>query len=176
MSGGSADAAEPRTLVVGMGNLLRGDDGFGVRVVEALEEAGVPRGVTTAEVGTGGIHLVQELMSGYDALILVDAVERDAEPGTVFVLRPEVPEASDLTDQERRSVLADTHYAVPAKAMLVANALGVLPDRTFIVGCQPGGDDLSLELSGAVAAAVDDACARVRELIDRLAAAGREAS
>lgn len=159
-----------RVLVVGMGNVLRGDDGFGVRVMETLEEGGVPEGVTTAEVGTGGIHLVQELMAGYDALVLVDAVDRDAAPGTVFVLRPEVPEASDLSDEERRSVLADTHYAVPAKAMLVANSLDVLPDRTYIVGCQPEGDDLSTELSGVVAGAVDEACARIRELIGALSA------
>lgn len=156
-------------LVVGMGNVLRGDDGFGVRVLESLQESGVPDGVTTAEVGTGGIHLVQELMSGYRSLVVVDAVDREAEPGTVFVLRPEVPEASDLSDEERRSVLADTHYAVPAKAMLVAKSMGLLPERTYIVGCQPEGDALSLELSGAVAGAVDEACRRIRELVAALA-------
>lgn len=159
-----------RVLVVGMGNVLRGDDGFGVRVMEALEETVVPDGVATAEVGTGGIHLVQELMAGYDALVVVDSVDRDAEPGTVFVLRPEVPDASDLSEDERRSVLADTHYAVPAKAMLVARSLGVLPDRTYIVGCQPEGDALSTELSSVVAGAVDEACGRVRELVEALSA------
>lgn len=166
--GRGRDSAGGGVLVVGMGNVLRGDDGFGVRVLEALEESGVPDGVTTAEVGTGGIHLVQELMAGYAALVLVDAVDRKEEPGTVFVLRPEVPEASELSDDERRSVLADTHYAVPAKAMLVAKSLDVLPDRTYIVGCQPDGDDLSLELSGVVSEAVDEACRRVRELIEAL--------
>ncbi|MBA2391102.1 MAG: hydrogenase maturation protease, partial [Geodermatophilaceae bacterium] len=58
-----------------MGNVLRGDDGFGVVVAQALAD-GRPlgEGVQVMEVGIGGIHLVQALMAGFDVLVVVDAV------------------------------------------------------------------------------------------------------
>lgn len=73
-----------RMLIAGVGNVLRRDDGFGVEVARRLatcwrqDSAALPDGVNphVIEVGIGGIHLVQELMVGYDALVIVDAVER----------------------------------------------------------------------------------------------------
>lgn len=156
----------PRVLVVGMGNVLRGDDGFGVAVAEALEERSLPASVTVMEVGIGGMHLVQALLDGYDALVIVDAVDREAAPGGVFVLRPEVPDLDDLPPLERRELLADLHHTVPSRALLMARAVGSLPERVWIVGCQPARiGDLGIGLSDAVRAAVPEAVARVEELV-----------
>ena len=59
--------------------MLRGDDGFGLAVIQALSSATrVPQGLHAAEVGIGGISLVHELMDGYEALVLGDAVDRAA--------------------------------------------------------------------------------------------------
>ncbi len=70
-----------KILVAGMGNVLRGDDGFGIRVVEELtKNFNLSEGVDVYEAGIGGIALVQELMNGYDALIVVDAVEKARQP------------------------------------------------------------------------------------------------
>ncbi|MCP5940174.1 hydrogenase maturation protease, partial [Klebsiella pneumoniae] len=74
---------KPRVLVAGMGNDLRGDDGFGIAAARRFEEAGVPEGVAVYESGIGGIGLVQELMGGYEALVVLDATDRGEEPGTV---------------------------------------------------------------------------------------------
>lgn len=159
-------AERPRILVAGMGNILAGDDGFGVAVAGALAARLLPAGVKVIEVGIGGIHLVQELMSGYEALIVIDAVDRGAAPGTLFVLEPDIPELDRLEDQERSGVLADTHYAVPSRALLMAKALGVLPERVLIVGCQGAPlDGLSLELSPEVEAGVGKAVARIEAMI-----------
>lgn len=158
-------------LVAGMGNVLEGDDGFGVRSLEALREAGgLPAAVSLAEVGIGGMHLVQTLMDGYDALILLDAVDRGGAPGTLYVLEPDVPDPADLGEAERSSFLADMHVTVPAKALLLARAVGVLPPRVYLVGCQPAELELGIELSEPVARAVATACRRVRELAAALAA------
>ena len=158
-----------RILVAGVGNVLTGDDGFGVRVVEALQECGdLPSTVRLVDVGIGGIHLVQELMDGYDALIVVDTVERDGRPGTVYLLEPRVPEIADLDEADRSGFLAETHYAVPAKALLLARALGVLPERVYIVGCQPARIELGLALSAAVDRAVGVAVQRVKSLVGAL--------
>ena len=79
----------PRALVVGMGNVLRGDDGFGVEVTRRLQELpDVARRAKVIEVGIGGIHLVQELMDGYDLLVIADAVNRGGQPGKLYVLDP----------------------------------------------------------------------------------------
>lgn len=160
-----------RILVAGMGNVLREDDGFGVRVAERLLEEGVPPGVTVREVGTGGIHLVQELMAGYDAFVLVDTVDRGRRPGEVFLLEPEVPETGELSEAERASVLADTHYTVPSKVLVVAKALGALPGRTYILGCQPGSVELGLEMGEEVAGAVGRAVARIRDFFAEIGVA-----
>jgi hydrogenase maturation protease len=101
-----------RTLVAGFGNVLRGDDGFGVEVVRRLAEAGVPDGVELMEVGTGGIRLAQELMSGYDRLVVVDAMTRGGRPRCLYVLAVEsVDPVSEV----------DLHLAVPSRALALCS-------------------------------------------------------
>src|SRR5215831_14176813 len=84
-----------KILIAGIGNVLRGDDGFGIRVIEALsKDARVTAGIDLYEAGIAGIGLVQELINGYDALIMVDAVDQGSRPGTLFILDPIVPEVN----------------------------------------------------------------------------------
>ncbi len=159
-----------RILVAGMGNVLRHDDGFGVEVARRLaSDASLPLGVTTIEVGIGGIHLVQELMAGYDALVVIDAVERGSAPGTIHLLAVDVPDLAGWSEAQRGDFLADTHYATPSKAMILAKALGVLPPRVFILGCQPAdatemGIGLSAAVEQATAEAVHVLASLVRDL------------
>src|SRR4051812_48391777 len=139
-----------RVVVAGVGNVLRRDDGFGVYVAEHLHERGAPDEVRVVDIGIGGIHLVHELLERADALIVIDAVDLGRPPGTVMVVRPEVREPSGRDD------LADMHYATPERALMLASALGVLPDRAWIVGCQPEDPDgLGHGLTPTVARAVE---------------------
>jgi hydrogenase maturation protease len=157
-----------RILIAGMGNILRGDDGVGVRVAQRLAGSmTLPAGVTVIEVGIGGIHLVQELMAGYDALVIVDAIARGGSPGTIYALEAEPPEIAGWSDERRGDFLADMHYSTPSKALILARALGVLPARAFIVGCEPFAyDDLAIGLSAPVEAAIEAIIERVHRLID----------
>ena len=158
-----------RVLVVGVGNVLHGDDGFGVEVVKQLGERRLPPGVAVAETGIGGIHLVHELMAGYDALVVVDAVDRDRAPGTVMVIDAEVIDVGELGIEERHDLLADMHLATPERALMVAKAAGVLPERTIIVGCQPAEvDTLGIGLTSAVKDAVARAVAEVERYVREL--------
>ena len=149
-------AAARRTLVAGIGNLLRGDDGFGPAVVHALlASPDVPQTIRAVEMGIGGIALVHELMDGYDALVIVDAVDRGGAPGTLYVLDVDVPEVGDLSPAERHELTGDMHQAVPDRALIIARAAGVLPPHVRIIGCQPlETEEFSTELSDVVAAAV----------------------
>lgn len=150
-----------RTLIAGFGNVLRGDDGFGVEVVQrlgALVELQDRADVAVMEVGTGGIHLAQELLGGYERLIVVDAMTRGGPPGSVYVVEVDGVEAADRVDM---------HLTIPAAALSVAKALGVLPRRVFMVGCEPGQvDDMVMGLTTPVQTAVDSAVLRVRQLLN----------
>jgi hydrogenase maturation protease len=156
-----------RVLVAGVGNVLRGDDGFGPAVIAALDQRGtLPEGVRTVDVGIGGFGLIRELLDGYDALLIVDAVDRGRAPGTMYVMQPEVPPLDAIDDQRRRALAADAHQAVPDRALLVASASGVLPPRVWIIGCQPAEvDELCTELSPAVRSAVDEAAGMIDAIL-----------
>jgi len=149
-----------RTLVAGFGNELRGDDGFGIEVIHRLEAAGAGRaGVVLMEVGTGGLRLAQELLGGYERLIVVDAMTRGGAPGNLYLLEVESVEAA---------AEVDLHLAVPGRALAVAQALGALPREVFLVGCEPGEvEELTNELTPAVRLSVSQAVERVVALIGR---------
>jgi len=147
-----------RILIAGFGNVLRGDDAFGVAVIHRLESLGIGRdGVELMEVGTGGIRLAQELLTPCDCLIIADAMTRGGPPGAVYVLEVESVEHA-------REV--DMHVAVPSDALSVAQALGVLPPRVVLVGCEPQFvDELTCDMSASVQAGVQLAIERIQELL-----------
>ena len=151
-----------RTIVAGFGNTLRGDDGFGVEVVRRLGDAGLAeKGIELLEVGTAGIRLAQELLTPCDLLIIADAMTRGGEPGTIYVLEV------DSVEQVQR---VDMHVAIPSHSLSVAQALGVLPKKVVMVGCEPMHvDEMTCELTGELTApvrsAVDVAVHRIHHLL-----------
>lgn len=154
-----------------MGNELRGDDGFGVAVMHLLASRDLGADVTVKEFGMAGIHLVQELLTGYDGLLIVDAVRRGSQPGTLHVLEPEVVDIADLPDEVRRDFLADLHWADPGRVLILAKALGILPKRVLILGCQPQEvEDLSLVLTPAVRETLPRALLAIDDALVRLTA------
>lgn len=155
-----------RVIVACFGNTLRGDDGFGIAVAEALWAGDVPEGVRVLEIGIGGIHLVQELLDGVDALIVVDAVDVGRPPGTVVVLDPDITDVTALPVNERRDILADMHLANPDRVFTMARGLDVLPPVAIIVGCQAQDAQRYGEgLTPAVAGGVRHAAAEVRRIV-----------
>jgi len=155
-----------RIIVAGFGNVLRADDGVGVGVVQHLARHDAPDGVELIEIGSGGIHLVQCLLDGADALVVVDAMSAGRTPGTVMVVRPEITDPSTLGVHDLRDQVADMHLASPDRALAVARGLGVLPAVVWMVGIEPVDDQAWGEsLSEPVASAVVVAADQVRELV-----------
>jgi hydrogenase maturation protease len=155
-----------RVLVAGCGNLLRCDDGFGVVVARRLRDEPLPPEVGVIEVGIGGIGLVQELLDGWQRLLVIDAVRRGGAPGTLYLLDPSPPDLANLVVPSRPALLAETHQAEPSRALLLARALGVLPPEVLLLGCEPAECEvLGLELTSAVARAVEVAMRWVRTLV-----------
>jgi hydrogenase maturation protease len=165
----------PRVLIAGIGNVFRGDDGFGVAVAAALNTPAappLPAGVVARDYGIRGLHLAYELLEPPGLLVLVDAVVRGEPAGTLFMLEPTAPEVNGAA--------ADPHgMNVPAVLAAVAQLGGHLP-RVLIVGCEPLVLEETMGLSPAVARAVQPAAQWIRKLVDgepqTAGDAGRETS
>ena len=158
-----------KLMIVGVGNLLQGDDGFGVKLAHRLmKRTDLPENIKLMETGIGGMSLVQELMYGYDALLILDAYKNGGEPGQLYLLEPLIPDLSQLKPQELRDYFSDTHYATPIRALNFMQHIGELPEIINIVGCEPEQiDDLKLGLSEPVTAAIPQAEKMVIDWINR---------
>lgn len=155
-----------RVIVGCVGNVLRGDDGFGPAVAERLTD--LPQETEVVETGIGGIALLQEILAGCDGLVLIDAVDRGAEPGTVFLIEPDVLEGEHV---------ADVHLANPERVLTMAKSMGALPKRVLIVGCQPADvEELEHGLSPVVERAVETAVDRVQAAVREWVAAPVDAA
>jgi hydrogenase maturation protease len=170
----------PRVLVAGIGNIFLGDDGFGVvvagRLTARLVDHPAPAGVRYADFGIRAVHLAYELLDGYDALVLVDAVPFGAAEGTVTVVDPEVeppPAPGDLAAELAPDLgpVLDGHALDPASLLGMLAGLRCMPDVVRVVACEPGRVDEGIGLTPAVAAAVDIAVATVDDLVRDLLAA-----
>jgi hydrogenase maturation protease len=156
-----------RILVAGVGNVFLGDDGFGVEVVRRLAGRGLPEGMEVVDFGIRGMDLAYALQDDYDVVVFVDATPRGEEPGTVYLIEPEI--------EEDGGVVLDTHGMDPVNVIKLARALGAKPTRTLVVGCEPqlvvsGEDyeDMLMELSEPVRAAVDEAVKLVESLVEEI--------
>lgn len=148
------------TLVLGLGNLLMGDDSFGVRAAQALARRfHWPDGVRVVDGGTLGLDLLPQL-EGVERLLIIDALDFGLEPGTLMRLEgEEVPRAFANKLSVHQMGLQDL--------LAVAELQGHLPQQVVVWGVQAGAVELEMELSPAVAAAFEPAIAAV---VDELAA------
>ncbi len=120
----------PRVLVLGIGNILWADEGFGVRVVEEFHRrCAVPDNVTLLDGGTQGLYLVN-FVEEADYLIVFDAIDYGLQPGTLKLVRDhEVPK---FTGVKKMSL----HQTGFQEVLSAADLLGHYPERLALVGCQ----------------------------------------
>ena len=138
-----------QVLVAGIGNLFLTDDGFGSEVARRLAGTSLPDGVKVVDYGIRGMHLAYDLLDGYEALVVVDAVPGKGAPGELSVLEvgPE-----DLGEGD-----FDAHGMAPVAVLASLGQLGGSLPPTYIVGCQPADVGEGMGLTPAVQAAVDGA-------------------
>jgi hydrogenase maturation protease len=150
-------------LVAGVGNVFLGDDAFGVEVARRLAQRPQPKEVRVMDFGIRGLDLAYELLEGYAAVVLVDAVPRGEAPGTLFVLEP------DLQDvQSGNAPMIELHAMDPVKVLRLAASLGGRVEHVLVVGCEPATSEcpeFAAEMSVPVRAAVDGAVVLVESLV-----------
>ena len=146
-------------LVAGIGNLFCSDDGFGPEVVRRLGDQ-VREDVRVVDYGIRGLHLAYDLLDGYDALVIVDAVPIGEAPGDLGVLR--------VRPEDVTAVELDAHDMNPVAVLGSLARLGGTLPLTYVVGCRPGSLEEGIGLTEAVTAALSPAVDTVRRLIERL--------
>lgn len=152
-----------RILIAGVGNVFHGDDAFGVVVTERLLKRRMPDFVTVADFGIRSYDLAFAISDGYDVVILVDATTRGREPGTVYLLTPQLDAVT-----AGQSVSAG-HSMNPEAVLSMLETLGGFNGELYVVGCEPmtlQSLDGHIGLSPIVEAAIPAAIELVDEIIE----------
>jgi hydrogenase maturation protease len=144
-----------RTVVVGFGNLLMGDDGVGIHVVQALAAAGLPGAVELVDGGVSSLEVLGSLR-GAARIIIVDALTGGGEPGSVYRLTP-----ADLGEAPARPAFSLHDFTLAQSLALLARTAPLPP--TVIYGVEPARLEQGLELSPPVAAAAARVAALIKE-------------
>jgi hydrogenase maturation protease len=159
-----SEGASPRILVAGIGNRLIADDGFGPRVVDLLSERELPDAVEVRDFGTAGITIATDL-ADYDAVIFVDSVDHEGEPGSLYRSKVVVEEGVEEMAELARLTL---HEAGLEGLLRFSKSIGTLPQDVYLVGCKPKTLEPSLDLSAEVEATLERALAIVEEILEKI--------
>ncbi|BBX19768.1 peptidase M52 [Mycolicibacterium duvalii] len=148
-------------LVAGIGNIFLGDDGFGPEVMRHVGAGLDGIGVRGVDYGIRGMHLAYDLLDGWDALVLVDAIPDQGSPGRLRVFEADHESGFLPTG-------LDAHAMDPGAVFASLRALGGSPPRTVVVGCEVAEISARIGLSAPVAAAVPEALRAVRRAVAML--------
>ena len=149
-------------LLAGVGNIFLRDDGFGPEVVRHLQGAGqtpLPSDVRLVDYGIRGLHLCYDLLEGYQALIIIDALPGDGKPGELAVLSVG-PDDLAPTDGSH-----DPHGMDPVAVLAGLPAIGGTLPPTYIVGARPADLGEGIGLSEPMQLAVSVAATAVQGLL-----------
>jgi hydrogenase maturation protease len=149
------------TSVLGLGNVLMGDDGLGPAVVRAFEaEYVVGPGVEVIDLGTPGLDLLPWL-ADVDRVVIVDAVKSDLPPGTVRIYDKE-----DIL-RHAPSVRVGPHDPGVKEALVTLEFAGRGPRDVTLIGVVPATNAMSLELSASVQAAIPSVLEQIARVLAR---------
>ena len=150
----------PRILILGIGNVLWADEGFGVRCVEAMAEThALPDAVRLLDGGTQGLYLLP-FLDGIEALIVFDAIDYGLPPGTMKVVRDD--EVPAFMGAKKMSL----HQTGFQDVIATARLMGQCPPRMVLIGCQPVElEDYGGGLRPAIAARIPEALRIARAVL-----------
>jgi hydrogenase maturation protease len=158
---------DQQVMILGVGCILYADEGFGVRVIQELQQRyQFPETVSLVDGGVLGVNLLG-VISQPDHLIVVDVIRNKGNPGDLYRLEgDQIP--------ERIRAKNSLHQVDFLEALTLCQALDKVP-QTVIVGVEPADiETLSLELTPTTRARMDDVIGMVLAELDRLGVAYRK--
>jgi hydrogenase maturation protease len=137
--------------IIGIGNLLRKDDGVGIFLLERLQKQKkeLPKNIEFIDGGTGGMNLLHHLAQ-FDAVLLIDAVDFKGRPGEIRVFS-----LKDIQSQ-KKPVIMSTHDSDFFNLLRLSQELKELPETLVIFGVQPRDVSYGVGLSKEIETVLDD--------------------
>jgi len=149
---------DPQIGVIGVGNVLVGDDGVGIAVVELLRSGSLPKNVSIIDMGTGGLGLIHALAK-LDVAIIVDAVDFGGCPGETRCFSP-----GDVRSLKESTGLS-THECDLLNAIELSKELGELPETILIFAIQPAKMGSGTGLSPLLKSRLPEFAKEVRHMV-----------
>lgn len=145
------------TLILGIGNLLLGDEGVGVHVARALRDEPLPEDVTALEVGTAFLDALPEIERA-DRIIIVDAMQAGHHPGTIY----RVP----FADCVKPECIASLHGFDLSRVIFLAGRES--SPETVVIGVEPARIEWGTDLSPEIREMIPSVIEAVKMEIDRV--------
>jgi len=156
-----------KIAIIGLGNVMLGDDGLGVHVVNFLRRKygdKIPDNVTILDVGTSIVNFIDDVKH-YDYVIFIDAIDLGGKPGQHYSLEINV---ENKTSENSHYSGMDLHSIGLNEALELLMTGDSRVKKVFVIGCQPSVIDLSLELSAEVKNCMEHVIDEVIKLIEKL--------
>jgi hydrogenase maturation protease len=148
-----------KILILGIGNVLMGDEGVGVHAIKELEKETFPPNVTLLDGGTGGFHLLEYLQE-YPRIIMIDATMDGKPAGTLSLIEPkfatDFPKSLSAHDIGLRDLIESTAV------------LGELPKMYLITVTIDSIQSMQMELSPEIEKQIPAVVEKVKEVLDNL--------
>jgi len=145
-----------KVLIVGVGNILMGDDGIGVHVVNEVSKSGLPEGVEIVDAGTSGLA-ASPLLENAESLIIVDAVDSGMQAGDVVKIQ-----VKELLKDDHRAPLSLHEFDIFHALKMIELTTGKEINATLI-GIQIHSIKPSLEISPQLAERMDEYVMAVKQ-------------
>ena len=152
---------QPHVIIMGVGSILMTDEGFGVRVIEALDrEYWFPENVSVVDGGVLGLNLLG-VMAEADHLIVIDAIRNRGNPGDLYRLTGDaIP--------ERVRAKNSLHQVDFLEALTLCQAVGPVPE-TVVLGVEPSDiDTMSVDLTPMIKDRIEPVIEMILRELDRL--------
>ena len=152
-------SADNKTLILGIGNVLMGDEGVGVHAIKELEKDSFPANVTLLDGGTGGFHLLEYLQE-YPRIIMIDATMDGKLAGTISLIEPkfatDFPKSLSAHDIGLRDLIESTAV------------LGELPKMYLITITIDSIQSMQMELSPEIEKQIPAVVGKVQAVLDTI--------
>jgi hydrogenase maturation protease len=145
-----------KTLIAGIGNILKGDDGLGPFIIKRLSEIDLDEDIDIIDFGNRVYDLLLKIRE-YNRVIIIDALDMGGRPGEIYVVEPYIE------DLEERNI--NPHTIDIRLLTNIVNKLGKKPEEIFIVGCQPKDINFKIGLSETVEKSIDEIINIIKKLI-----------
>ena len=146
-----------KTLVIGVGSILKGDDGIGPRVIDELEKVSLPDNITLERGDLSGMDLIK-FFPEFERVIIVDAADMKEPPGSIRVFTFSQIEKATFSDS------FSTHGMALLETLTLSQELGIKSEIT-IVGIQPESASFNLKLSDLIESKIPAIIKRIREIL-----------